>query len=101
MPGGRRRSRSCRLGTPAAALCRVAATLTPSPDSDIKMELWLPAANWNGKFQEVGNGAFSGSIALPAMAAAVRRGYAAASTDTGHTGNTAGFALGHPEKVID
>src|SRR2546430_9115840 len=35
------------------------------------------------------------------MAAAVRRGYAAASTDTGHTGNTAGFALGHPEKVID
>src|SRR5256885_13790175 len=83
------------------ALCRVAATLTPSPDSDIKMELWLPAANWNGKFQEVGNGAFSGSIAQPAMAAAVRRGYAAASTDTGHVGNTAAFALGHPEKVID
>ena len=83
------------------ALCRVAATLTPTPDSDIKMELWLPAANWNGKFQEVGNGAFSGSIALPAMAAALRRGYAAASTDTGHTGNTAEFALGHPEKVID
>jgi feruloyl esterase len=83
------------------AFCRVAATLTPSSDSDIKMELWLPAADWNGKFQEVGNGAFSGSIALPAMAAALRRGYAAASTDTGHTGNTAEFALGHPEKVID
>ena len=83
------------------AFCRVAATLKPSNDSDIKMELWLPAANWNGKFQEVGNGAFSGSIALPAMAAALRRGYAAASTDTGHTGNTAEFALGHPEKVID
>ena len=83
------------------AFCRVAATLKPSEDSDIKMELWLPAANWNGKFQEVGNGAFNGSIAEPAMAAALRRGYAAASTDTGHTGNTAGFALGHPEKVID
>jgi len=83
------------------AFCRVAVTLKPSTDSDIKMELWLPAANWNGKFQEVGNGAFSGSLALPAMAAAVRRGYAAASTDTGHTGNTASFGLGHPEKVID
>jgi len=83
------------------AFCRVAARLRPSEDSDIKMELWLPAANWNGKFQEVGNGAFSGSIAEPAMAAALRRGYAAASTDTGHTGNTARFALGHPEKVID
>jgi len=87
--------------TTLPAFCRVAATLTPSPDSDIKMELWLPASDWNGKFQEVGNGAFSGSIALPAMAAALRRGYAAASTDTGHTGNTAEFALGHPEKLID
>src|SRR2546429_5954994 len=34
--------------------CRVAATLTPSSDSDIKVEVWLPA-NWNGKFQAVGN----------------------------------------------
>src|SRR5256885_359924 len=76
------------------ALCRVAATLTPSPDSDIKMELWLPAANWNGKFQEVGNGAFSGSIALPAMAAAGRRGYAAAPADTRPTRQTPRVALG-------
>src|SRR5262249_39268056 len=29
------------------AFCRVAATLTPSSDSDIKIEVWLPAANWN------------------------------------------------------
>jgi tannase/feruloyl esterase len=83
------------------AFCRVAVTLTPSSDSDIKMELALPLERWNGKFQEVGNGAFNGSVALPAMAAALRRGYAAASTDTGHTGNTASFGLGHPEKVID
>src|SRR5215831_10971408 len=83
------------------AFCRVAATLTPSSDSDIKMELWLPAAGWNGKLQAVGNGAFSGAVATAAMAAALRRGYATASTDTGHSGNTARFALGHPEKVID
>src|SRR5262245_43767506 len=38
------------------AFCRVAATLRPSNDSDIKMEAWLPLANWNGKFQGVGNG---------------------------------------------
>src|SRR5262245_30110683 len=81
--------------------CRIAATLTPSADSDIKIELWMPAAGWNEKFQAVGNGAFAGSIAYPAMANALRRGYAVASTDTGHTGNTARFALGHPEKVVD
>jgi len=83
------------------AFCRVAATLTPSSDSDIKIEVWLPASGWNGKYQAVGNGAFSGSIAYPAMSAALARGYATSSTDTGHAGNTAGFAAGHPEKVID
>src|SRR6059036_3765533 len=33
------------------AFCRIAATLKPSSDSDIKIELWMPASNWNGKFQ--------------------------------------------------
>src|SRR5262245_35578826 len=61
------------------AFCRVAATLKPSSDSDIKMELWMPSENWNGKFQEVGNGAFNGSIGEAAMAGALRRGYATAS----------------------
>ena len=83
------------------AFCRVAATLRPSADSDIKIEVWLPVAGWNGKYEAVGNGAFNGSIAYPAMAAALTRGYATSSTDTGHTGNTASFAAGHPEKVID
>jgi feruloyl esterase len=82
------------------AFCRVAATLKPSSDSDIKIEIWLPAA-WNGKLQAVGNGAFNGSIAYPAMARALARGYATSSTDTGHSGGGASFALGHPEKVID
>jgi feruloyl esterase len=83
------------------AFCRVAAALRPSADSDIKIEVWLPVAGWNGKYEAVGNGAFSGAIAYPAMAAALARGYATSSTDTGHTGNTASFAVGHPEKVID
>src|SRR6478609_11859183 len=37
------------------AFCRVAATLMPSPDSDIRIEVWLPAENWSWKFQAVGN----------------------------------------------
>ena len=84
-----------------AGYCRVAATLTPTSDSDIKIEVWLPATGWNGKFQAVGNGAFSGAIAQPAMRAALARGYATGSTDTGHAGGSASFAVGHPEKVID
>jgi feruloyl esterase len=91
-------------GGPAATLpahCRIAATLAPSSDSHIEMELWLPAENWNGKFLAVGNGGWAGSISFDAMAAGLRRGYATASNDTGHKGGSAQFALGHPEKLID
>lgn len=83
------------------AFCRVAATLKPASDSDIRIEVWMPAAGWNGKLQSVGNGAWAGSISYPAMANALAAGYAAASTDTGHQGNNAEFATGHPEKLID
>jgi tannase/feruloyl esterase len=83
------------------AFCRVELTLTPSADSDIKSEVWLPASGWNGKFQQVGNGAWAGSIQYLALADALRRGYAAASTDAGHTGTDARFAMGHPEKLTD
>jgi feruloyl esterase len=83
------------------AFCRVAATLKPTSDSDIKIELWMPSANWNGKFQAVGNGAFNGTIPYAAMMTALGRGYATGSTDTGHVGGSAIFGLGHPEKVID
>jgi feruloyl esterase len=81
--------------------CRVAATLRPSADSDIKIEVWLPAAQWNGKFQAIGNGGWAGSIPYAQMAGALADGYATAGTDTGHAGGTAAFAVGHPEKVID
>jgi len=83
------------------AFCRVTLTLTPSSDSDIKSEVWLPLAGWNGKFQQVGNGGWGGSIQYAALASALRGGYAASSTDTGHVGDTAQFAMGHPEKLID
>ncbi len=87
---------------PLPAYCRVAATLKPSTDSDIKMELYLPAEDWNGKFVMQGNGGWAGSIqGIGAMQSALREGYATSATDTGHTGANGMFALGHPEKIID
>jgi feruloyl esterase len=83
------------------AFCRVAATLAPSSDSEVKIEVWMPAAGWNGKLQSVGNGGWAGVISYGALASALAEGYATASTDTGHTGNSGKFALGHPEKMID
>ncbi len=83
------------------AFCRVAATLKPSGDSNIMMELWLPTSGWNGKFEANGNGGWNGSINPPALAAGLRRGYAAAMSDLGHEGSSASFAFGHPEKLVD
>jgi feruloyl esterase len=83
------------------AFCRVAATLKPAADSDIKIEVWMPQSGWNGKLQSVGNGAWAGTIGYPALATALGAGYATASTDTGHQGNNADFIPGHPEKLID
>jgi feruloyl esterase len=61
----------------------------------------MPAEGWNRKFMGVGNGGWSGNIVYPALGAAVSRGYAAASTNTGHDGGDASFAPGHPEKLVD
>jgi len=76
-------------------------TIKPSSDSDIKVELWLPASGWNKKYEANGNGGWSGSITPATLAAGVQRGYATAMSDTGHEGGSASFALGHPEKLID
>ena len=102
--GSRERQAAGRGANPYKDLpefCRVAATLKPTSDSDIKVEVWLPASSWNGKFQAVGNGGWAGVISYSAMADAIRAGYASASTDTGHVGGRGTFALGHPEKLID
>jgi feruloyl esterase len=85
------------------AFCRIEATLKPSPDSDIKVEVWMPASGWNGKFVGIGNGVWAGTISYFELGAPLSRGYAVAATDTGHTGNglTADWAVGHPEKLTD
>jgi len=84
--------------------CRVVVQAAPSSDSDIRIEVWLPAENWNGKFQANGNGGFAGQIDYFDLAASLLGGYATANTDTGHSaadGTDASWALGHPEKVTD
>ena len=79
--------------------------LKPTDDSNINVELWLPADNWNGRFMATGNGGWAGAIqGYGDMQKALRRGYATATTDTGHSaadGPLGMFALGHTEKVID
>ena len=99
--GGRRGEGRGNAYKDLPEFCRVSATLTPSSDSDIKVEVWLPTTTWNGKFEAVGNGGWAGVISYPAMADALRAGYATASTDTGHVGGRGTFALDHPEKLID
>ena len=83
------------------AYCRVALTLTPTSDSDIKAEVWLPIDNWNGKLEANGNGGWSGSVSAATLGSGLARGYATTMSDLGHQGSSASFALGHPEKLID
>lgn len=81
--------------------CRVAVESTPTGDSLIKLEVWIPlGAGWNGRYQQLGCGGFCGSIGYGSLAHALRRGYATAATDDGST-SSGSFALGHPEKIVD
>jgi feruloyl esterase len=86
------------MGLPA--FCRVTAVTKPS----VNFEVWLPQTGWNGKFQGVGNGGMAGVISYGAMGTALRRGYAVASTDTGHVSKgsfDASWALNHPDLIAD
>jgi feruloyl esterase len=100
--GGQPGGRGQQL-TDLPEFCRVQATLKPTSDSDIKMELWLPApSSWNGKLRGTGNGGLGGGAGVNAGALAngVRRGYATAGNNTGHDGDSS-YALEHPEKIKD
>lgn len=84
------------------AFCLVKATARPVEDSEIGIEIWLPAAErWNGKLVGTGNGGYSSRLSYGAMEQALAQGYATAGTDTGHTGEDLKFGVGHPEKIVD
>ena len=79
--------------------CRVDGHVT-TPGNTVSFRLGLPAA-WNGKFLFEGVGGFGGSIGQ--LTTGIEKGYASASTDTGHQGATtdASWALNNPAKRID
>lgn len=83
--------------------CRVVAEISPVPGSRIRIEVWLPVSNWNGRFVAVGNGGWSGALPYGAMAQALSHDFATAATNTGHDGRSddASFAVGHREKLTD
>jgi len=86
-----------------APTCRIRATARPTPGSRIAFELWLPRSGWNGRYYQLGNGGFGGSIHYPSLAAEIARGNAALLSDTGHsgTGFDARWAAGGPDLVVD
>ena len=85
--------------------CKVLATAKPTADSDIRIEVAIPEGEaWNGRYLQVGNGGFAGTIPERSILIGLAAGYAVAATDDGHQskiGTDASWALGHPEKVID
>jgi feruloyl esterase len=96
-----------KVGVP---FCRVVGVATPTPDSHIGFEVWLPpATSWNGNFRGEGSGASAGAISQGSMSEALSAGYATMSSDNGHLNDpndplgASGqrWAYGHPQKMID
>lgn len=93
--------------TDLPTFCRVVGVSRPTDDSHINFEVWLPSASWNGRFVSSGEGGFAGRLNYTRQGLDggldewIRRGYATASTDTGHLSTDDTWAIGHPEKIID
>ena len=85
--------------------CRVAGTIAPTSESQIRFELWLPLDTWNGKFSGVGAGGWAGTISYAALGDQLRRGYATTTTNFGHEAasgfDMARFAFEKPEQLVD
>jgi feruloyl esterase len=96
-----------QFGTPpglkvTVPFCRVTGFIEPVKNSHIGFEVWLPPAEkWNGKYLAVGNPAFEGAIKYQGLAGYITKGYATASTDTGHEDPGHKWAMGQPERLID
>src|SRR5262249_47483120 len=73
------------------ASCQVTVTATHPPAGDTEnIWIWLPASNWNGRFEGTGGGGYSGG-SISSLAAPLSQGYVAGATDTGHTGGDGSF----------
>ena len=81
--------------------CAVQAVITNRPANDqIRVGVWLPTQNWNGRLQGLGGAGLSGGSPTTVPAAALQAGYAAAATDAGHTGFGGNFAL-NPDGTLN
>jgi feruloyl esterase len=81
-----------------AAFCRVRGVI----EKEIGFELWLPAkASWNGKFLGAGVGGDAGTYNFQDLPRGVNRGYATASTDTGHKQSDVTWMLGDPQRLTN
>jgi feruloyl esterase len=87
------------------AFCRITAKATPTSDSLINFEVWVPSDQaWNGKMVTTGNGGYSPALSYRDMAYAMRQGYAVVGGDTGHQSadpNEMFWGVGQPEKIAD
>jgi hypothetical protein len=86
------------------AFCEVSIVVAPA----INIEIWLPSSNWTHRFEGVGGGGYAGTISWSALATAINRGSATASTDTGHSAfapnnglSGGGFALNQPADTLN
>ncbi|MGE3401531.1 MAG: tannase/feruloyl esterase family alpha/beta hydrolase [Vicinamibacterales bacterium] len=83
------------------AFCEVKGEVQTSPESRIRFEAWLPEATWNGNFRADGFAFFGGTMDPGTLAAALRDGYATATTDAGGDGTARANFLVNAEALTD
>jgi len=83
------------------AFCRIQGLITPTPQSRIHFELWMPVTGWSGRIEMVGNGGYSSQMRLDELARLVHSGDAALATDTGHEGDGLEFGFANNEAIAD
>jgi feruloyl esterase len=87
--------------TALPAFCRVTVAMTPSPDSNVNVEVWMPREGWNGRFLGNGSGGGAGAILyFTGMVEGLRRGFATAISDLG-TAPDPNQMFDHPERWRD
>ena len=101
IPGGTYTAPDGEVFANLPAFCRIAATLTPTSDSNIKIEVWMPYSGWNGRFLGTGNGGGGGTIRYVTLGHFLPLNYAVANTDQGTSGGNGKALTGHPEQQID
>ena len=63
--------------TVVVPFCRVTGSIKPTPQSDIRFEVWLPAKTaWNGNFFGTASGGSAGAIGYSTLVDPLTRGYA-------------------------